>query len=94
MYGPCQYVTFTFTSRGDYKIVQSDQNVAYTYDALGRRIQKRTTTDTVNYYYDGDRIIEERASNNTVSATYGYGGEWIDASAAVAPRAARTRLGA
>ncbi len=50
----------------------------YCYDALGRRIQKRTDKDTINYFYDGDRVIEERNNADAVTATYTYGGEYVD----------------
>ena len=55
------------------------------YDALGRRIQKLITTNggeswvvALNYYYDGNRVIEERNNANIVTATYTYGDEGID----------------
>jgi RHS repeat-associated protein len=54
------------------------KNGYYKYDAFGRRIQKKASSDTINYYYDGNRIIEERNNTNTVTATYTYGGVWID----------------
>lgn len=47
----------------------------YKYDALGRRIQKIISpgSNTLNYYYDGKVIIEERNSSDEVQATYVYG---------------------
>lgn len=42
------------------------------YDALGRRIQKANATGSIRYFYDGDRVIEERDNANTVQATYVY----------------------
>ncbi len=45
----------------------------YKYDALGRRIQKITPSQTINYYFDGQRAIEERDVANIVVATYVFG---------------------
>ncbi len=40
---------------------------AYTYDALGRRITATIGNTTTRYYYDGQRVIEERdAADNLV----------------------------
>ncbi|KAA3639500.1 MAG: hypothetical protein DWQ02_03670 [Bacteroidetes bacterium] len=49
----------------------------YYYDALGRRIRKETISAVVDFYFDGERIIEERNGNDETQATYVYGG-WID----------------
>ena len=48
---------------------------AYFYDPFSRRIRKETTTDTIEYFYDGWRCIEEQKSDDT--STYIYG-TWID----------------
>jgi RHS repeat-associated protein len=49
----------------------------YLYDALGRRIQKRTPAAAppaeTNYYYAGWQVCEERDAADTVMATYVYG---------------------
>ncbi len=50
----------------------------YRYDALGRRIQKAVGSETIIYYYDGNRVIEERNASDAVTLTYGYGDEWVD----------------
>ena len=61
------------------RIISVDNgNVAsYKYDALNRRIQKESFVNdqhiVINYYYAGDRIIEERNNNDIVDATYVYG---------------------
>jgi len=63
----------------------SNSNVVaqYFYDALGRRVMKITNPNppaalsTNVYYYDGDRLIEERDGANNVVATYSYG-NYID----------------
>ncbi|MBX3253667.1 MAG: RHS repeat protein [Chitinophagaceae bacterium] len=57
--------------------VNNGSILANLYDALGRRIQRRTATDTVFYYYDGQQVIEERNSADAVNATYVWG-SWID----------------
>lgn len=49
----------------------------YTYDAIGRRIQKVAGDTTANYYYDGLQLIEERNELDAVVATYVYG-TWLD----------------
>ena len=48
-------------------------NTTYFYDALGRRIGKIINGDMTRYYYDGQRIIEERDASDVVQATYVYG---------------------
>lgn len=56
--------------------VDNGNTATYTYDALGRRIQKTVVEPvetTVHYYYAGNQIIEERNTENTVIATYLYG---------------------
>ncbi|MBK8553981.1 MAG: hypothetical protein IPL53_24215 [Ignavibacteria bacterium] len=61
------------------RLISADGGVtaSYKYDALGRRIQKVTTSGTVNYYYDDQRVVEERNVSDAVIATYVYG-TWID----------------
>ena len=49
--------------------VDGGTTAAYKYDALGRRIQKVTSTGTINFYYDGGRIIEDRDGADA-SASY------------------------
>ncbi len=53
--------------------VDGGSTALYKHDALGRRVQKVTSSATINYYYDGLRIIEERNASNAVIATYVYG---------------------
>jgi RHS repeat-associated protein len=49
----------------------------YKYDALGRRVQTLVTsgaqTDTFNYYYSGNQVIEERDGSDAVLKQYIYG---------------------
>jgi len=47
----------------------------YLYDAFSRRIKKQTATETINYFYDGWRCIEEQSSDDTTTYVYGT---WID----------------
>jgi RHS repeat-associated protein len=51
--------------------------VVFTYDALGRRIQKTNNLQliTCNYYYDRGAVIEERDGNDAVTAQYTFGYE-------------------
>jgi len=57
--------------------VDGGATATYKYDALGRRIQKVTIGGTINYYYDGSRIIEERNAGDAITATCIWG-TWID----------------
>ena len=50
--------------------VDGGATATYKYDALGRRIQKAAPTSTINYYYKGNTVIEERDNANAVLATY------------------------
>jgi RHS repeat-associated protein len=50
-------------------------NAAYTYDALGRRIQKVVNGLTTKYFFDGTDVIEERDGLDAVTATYVRSGE-------------------
>ncbi len=43
----------------------------YQYDPLGRRVAKIVGPDTTRYYYDGEKVIEERTG--AVTTTYIYG---------------------
>ena len=54
----------------------------YTYDAMGRRIRKiEDTSDPINtttdYYYDGQRVVEERDGDGVLTQQYVYG-NYID----------------
>jgi RHS repeat-associated protein len=69
------YYSFDFENR--LVSVDGGATANYKYDALGRRIQKVTSAGTVNYYYDEQRIIEERDGSDDIAATYVYG-TWID----------------
>lgn len=56
--------------------VDNGNTAVYKYDALGRRVEKSTSspTTTTHYYYAGNQIIEERDATDQVTATYLYGG--------------------
>ncbi len=45
----------------------------YTYDALGRRIQKMAGVEITNFYYDGARSIEERDGLDATVRQYVFG---------------------
>jgi len=54
----------------------NDANVAtYQYDPLGRRVRKTAKGVTTDFYYDGDRVIEEHSGGAVTTFTYG---SWID----------------
>jgi RHS repeat-associated protein len=52
-------------------------NVTYSYDALGRRVRKTSSSGTVVYRYDGSDVLEEIEHPGTVLASY-VGGSQID----------------
>lgn len=68
---------YTFDAENRITLVNNGSIAKYSYDARGRRVQKITATDTVNYYYDGLQIIEERNAANNAVATYVWG-TWVD----------------
>lgn len=49
----------------------------YQYDALDRKIKLATPAGITYYYYDGNRILEERNNANVIQKTYTYG-TWLD----------------
>ena len=54
-----------------------------TYDALGRRVTKCVQNSgdwnaTYRYYYDGDRVVEERNSSNKTLRQYVWGTQYVD----------------
>ena len=51
--------------------------ITYEYDALGRRIQKTTAVDTVYYFFDSWRVVEERKKSGSMVSSFVYG-TWID----------------
>lgn len=55
------------------KLSGVDTNLAtYAYDALGRRISKKTSSGTTSFYHVGDQMVEEYNGNKLV-ASYLYG---------------------
>lgn len=50
-------------------------NAAYSYDALGRRIQKVVNGATAKYFYDGSDVIEERDGADAVTASFIVGND-------------------
>lgn len=57
------------------RLVTVDDGAAavYQYDPFGRRIASITGADTIRYYFDGRREIEERGNGELLLATYVYG---------------------
>jgi len=51
----------------------SSTKAEYTYDALGRRIEKIADGITTRYYYDGWRVLTETDENEDVQREYVYG---------------------
>ncbi len=51
----------------------SSTKAEYTYDALGRRIEKIADGVTTRYYYDGWRVLTETDENEAVQREYVYG---------------------
>ncbi|WP_240468625.1 RHS repeat-associated core domain-containing protein [Gracilibacillus sp. YIM 98692] len=47
---------------------------SFEYDRQGRRISKTTSTETINYHYDGDsnQVLYETDANNNIVAEYTY----------------------
>ena len=50
----------------------SFQTAAYKYNCFGQRIEKTSDSGTVDYYYDGSQLVEER-TNGFTAATYVWG---------------------
>ena len=65
--------TYTYDYENRLISVSGGVTATYSYDPLGRRIQKVTGGSTTNYYFDGARVIEERNASDSVVATYVYG---------------------
>ncbi len=69
--------TYQYDYDADNKLIEVKQSgnslISYRYDALGRRTQRMSPTDTVYYYYCLNEIIEERDARDSVIATYVYG---------------------
>jgi hypothetical protein len=59
--------------------------VSFKYDPFGRRIQKSSSSGTVNYLYDGRSLLEEVDQNWNVLARYypEQANAWLDARASV-----------
>lgn len=73
------------TSNGKFRFAYDDRDklisvnegdiAEYQYDPLGRRIRKITGGTVTEFFYDGDRVIEEQTGGDVTSFTYG---SWID----------------
>lgn len=56
------------------RLIKTDADYTYAYDALGRRIAKQTPTQQLTYFYVGDQIVEEYDSNQ-LARQYVYGND-------------------
>lgn len=65
--------TYAYDTENRLISVNGGATATYKYDSLGRREQKISGSTTINYYFDGSRVIEERDASDTVVATYVYG---------------------
>ncbi|HSQ87484.1 RHS repeat-associated core domain-containing protein, partial [Romboutsia sp.] len=50
----------------------------YTYDAIGRRIEKITNEEKVTYIYDGNNVVEERDDDEKIVAQYVFADDTDD----------------
>ena len=65
---------FTYNYRNALiKHVDPDGTTSFKYDVLGRRIAKTAGSNTTNYYYAGNQVIEERNGSDAVIKQYVYG---------------------
>lgn len=63
----------TFVYDLNNKLKSSNGNaVSFTYDALGRRISKTSSSGSITYYYAGDQMIEEY-NGKSLAASYVFG---------------------
>ncbi len=60
----------------------ADTHTSYSYDALGRRIERYTGDGppvlTDHYYYDGSRLIEQRDAAGSLERQYVWGLDYVD----------------
>lgn len=63
-------LSYQYDYRNNIKSVDGGSTATYLYDALNRRIGKRTATDTTWFYYSGYKLLEERDAAGEVKATY------------------------
>lgn len=65
---------FTYDSlRQLTRVVHQGTEILYSYDPFGRRISKSANGASKSYLYDGDTIIHEYGSGNTLAARFTYG---------------------
>jgi len=68
--------SWTYTYDYKNKIVKAtngSKTISFEYDPFGRRISKSTGSNTINYYYAGDQVIEERDGSDKLLKQYIYG---------------------
>ena len=68
---------YTYDHENRIIAVNDGKTSAYNYDALGRRIQKTKGDKIINYFFDGQQVIEERNEKDAIEATYVWG-TWVD----------------
>jgi RHS repeat-associated protein len=69
--------TYSYDIENRMKNVDAGNTATYTYDALGRRIKKTLGANTIQYYFDGLQVIEERSGSDSLLASYVWG-SWLD----------------
>ncbi|MCX6580463.1 MAG: hypothetical protein NT166_09790 [Candidatus Aminicenantes bacterium] len=71
-----QHITYDYRNQV-VSVTDLDKTINWNYDSLGRRIKQIITsgsqTDTTNYYYSGNQVIEERDGNDNVLRQFVYG---------------------
>ncbi|MFH1493005.1 MAG: hypothetical protein ABIE81_06720 [Candidatus Omnitrophota bacterium] len=71
---PSDVTTYTYSVENQLVSVESGPlAVSYTYDGLGRRIEKNVNGTITRYVYDNEDIIAEYDGTNTLQAKYLYG---------------------
>src|SRR5678815_1635796 len=87
--GVARFMTYDYANRLVSAQLAGGLHALYTYDALGRRIQRDVAPPgppivfTTRFAYDGARVIEERDSGGTVQASFSPGSESFDSYRAV-----------
>lgn len=69
--------TYSYDYENRLTKVNNGSTAEHFYDALGRRIKTITPTETINFYFSNNQIIEERNASDAIEKTYIYGA-WMD----------------
>ncbi|MEW4286212.1 DNRLRE domain-containing protein [Priestia koreensis] len=70
--GSNTYVYNTFNQLEEVKDSQGQTIATYTYDEDGKRVSSTTSSGTVKYFYDGDKVLYETDGSNNVLREYTY----------------------